>query len=67
MADRTAAEAMYPHLKSQAPQSRQQLRAANSVAAALYPNLAAQAAKPQSPIRTPADLRAWAEYIRKMP
>jgi len=66
MAERTAAEAMYPHLKSQVPQPRQQSRISNPIAQEMYPSLVKPAAKSQAQI-TPADLKAWAEYIRKLP
>jgi hypothetical protein len=62
----SAAEALYPHLRSQVSEPRQQQRTSNSVAAAMYPALVKSAAKLQSPIRTTADLRAWAEHIRKL-
>jgi hypothetical protein len=66
MADRTAAEAIYPHLKSQVPEPRQQQRSSNSIAQEMYPRRVKPAAKSQAQI-TPADLKAWAEYIRKLP
>jgi hypothetical protein len=58
----SAAEAIFPHLiKSQTPPVRQPLRPSNPLAASMYPALVKPAAK-----RTPADLKAWAEYIRRL-
>ena len=58
--------AMYPHLKSQVREPRQQQRSSNSIAQEMYPRRVKPAAKSQAQI-TPADLKAWAEYIRKLP
>jgi hypothetical protein len=59
----SAANALYPHLRSQAPHTTvaEPLHTANSVAAAMYPTLVKSAPK-----RTPADLKAWAEAIRRL-
>jgi hypothetical protein len=57
---------MYPHLKSQVREPRQQQRSSNSIAQEMYPARVKPAAKSQAQI-TPADLKAWAEYIRKLP
>jgi hypothetical protein len=64
----SAAAALYPRLRSQVPQPHRGRHppSTSTVAASMYPRLVKPAAKSQAQI-TPADLRAWAEYIRKMP
>jgi hypothetical protein len=51
MAERTAAAALYPHLRSQVSEPRQQRRTGNSVAAAMWPSLLPKPPQPANPLR----------------
>jgi hypothetical protein len=62
------ASAIWPHLNREASEPRATPRPRDPLASAMYPNLASAAPpkpQPQWPISTPADLRAWAEAIRR--
>jgi hypothetical protein len=51
MAERTAAAALYPHLRSQVSEPRQQPRTGNPIAQAMWPSLAPKPLQPSNPYR----------------
>jgi hypothetical protein len=47
MAERSVAEALYPHLRSQVPEPKQRLRTSNPIAQAMWPSLAPPKPQPR--------------------